>query len=275
MGLVQLIQPGSGTWAWGVSGVWGTGAWGDISDLVYTFPDGLSLKDNSFETRLDKQKLTFAHGRFTTGGEVDDRGPIVEGTIEVEARSDLRQLLNDMRVQCQMAKRLRIDTGSFLNLAKLYRFQDEPEKGFDWTVSRLRIEWQCDDPFWHSEAETTVTRTVSGDGTFTVDLTGMAKCVQGQHPRIKITSPIYLPVTTLQLTNTTDASLTMRYGDPNLGFGNSATIDCASGTCARSDGENTLRYFQGEWLRLVDGLNTFAYVGPACTIDFTWRHRWL
>lgn len=272
MRYVEILAGSSG----GVygAGVFGMSLYGSGSTLQ--LPPGLTLKDNSFETKIDRQDLLFADGRVSTGEEIEERKLVVEGYVDADSRAEHLALMNSLRYQCSLpGQRLRINAGHYINLARLRSFDDEAETGFDRALSKVKIEWQVDDPFWYAETEETRTVTLSGDGTFTIDLSALAPCYRGQHPRITISSPVFLPVATFQLTNVTDAGLTCRYGDPYLGFGNSATIDSVNGTVIRSDDENTIRYFEGEFLRLIPGVNSFAYVGPACDLTVTWRHRWL
>lgn len=245
-------------------------------DQTFQLPVGLTLKDNSFETKVERQDLLFADGRFSTGEEIDERKLVVEGYVEADDRAAHLALMQDLRYRCSLpGQRLRINSGQYINLARLRSFDDEPETGWDRTLSKVKIEWQVDDPFWYSETEQVRTFSLSGDGSFSVDLSAFPNCNRGQHPKIKISSPVFLPVATFQLTNTSDGGLTLRYGDPYLGFGNYATIDCVAGTATRSDGTNTIRYLEGEFLRLLGGVNNFAYVGPACDLEFRWRPRWL
>jgi len=268
----ELVAPGSGVWG---EGSWGTGVWGGGGDVVYTFPSGIALKENTFEQRIEKSKRIFSDGRMSFGEEVDDRDAVLEGLVDADTRLELLALLDDMRYRCQGPnQRLRINSGHFLNVAKLSKFEDEPERGFDRTVSRLRIVWQCDDPFWYSESLQSQSVSMAGNGTFTIDLSALPKCLRGQHPLITVTAPVYLPLPTFTLANTTDGGLQFRYADPLLTLGKSALIDCAAGTVVR-DGASSIRYFDGEFLRLVPGVNTFTYTGTACTLLFSWRHRWL
>ena len=269
---VELLQSGDG-------GVYGTGVFGlslyGAGDSI-KLPIGLTLKDNSFENKVDRQDLLFADGRVSYGEEVEEKKLVVEGYVEADDRAAHLALMNQLRYQASIpGQRLRINSGHYINLARLRSFDDEAETAWDRTLAKVKIEWQVDDPFWYSEDEETRTFSMGGDGTFSIDLSSLPNCYRGQHPQITIGSPVFLPVATFQLTNDSDGGLSCRYGDPYLGFGNSATIDSVYGTVTRSDDENTIRYFEGEFLRLVPGVNNFSYEGPACDLTFTWRHRWL
>ncbi|MBN9415978.1 MAG: hypothetical protein J0I12_11105 [Candidatus Eremiobacteraeota bacterium] len=273
---VELLQSGGGS-RYG-EGVFGLSIYGG-GDAVVQLPVGLVLKDNSFEAKIDRQDLMFADGRVSYGEEIEERKLVVEGYVDADDRAAHLALMNQIRYQaCLPGQRLRINTGHYINLARLRSLDDEPVEGMDRTVARVKIEWQVDDPFWYAESEETRTFAMGGNGSFQIDLSSLPNCHRGQHPQITISSPVFLPVGTSQITNVTDGGLTCRYGDPYLGFGNSATIDCVAGTVTRLDGTtktNTIRYFEGEFLRMVPGLNDFSYVGPACTLTFKWRPRWL
>lgn len=271
---VELVSQVAGS-VWGGGGTWGGGgSWGDCFRALQ-LPIGLTLKDNNLDFKVDREDLPFADGRVSYGEEVEERKIAAEGYVVADTRESLLSVMNALRYQAQIAKRLRINSGHYINLARLRGIDDEAEAGFDRTLTRVKIEWQVDDPFWYAEDLQAREFSISGDTTLLVDLTGLPDCFRGQHPQIIIQSPIYLPVGSVTLTNNSDGGLVLRYSDPSLGLGNSATIDCALATAKRSDGENTIRYFEGEWLRLVPGLNRISYVGPACTLTFKWRHRWL
>lgn len=271
--MVELIQPNAPL-SWGGGPVWGSGTWGGTGDLVTQLPPALRLTKAGFAQRVETAKRIFSDGRHSWGDEVDDREAIVEGLVETASRAEMLVLMDTLRHRCQIpGQRLRIDAGRFLALTRLREFEDEPLPGFDRAVTKLRLVWQCDNPYWQAETEQVRTVELSGNTDFEVSL-GLPRCLRGQHPRITVTAEPFLALGTFTLESLTDGGLQFRYSDPLLINGASAVIDCAAGTVTRGS-TNTLRYFEGEFLRLLDGVNTLRYTGIACTLEFRWRHQWL
>jgi len=255
---------------------WGTGIWGGN----YELPACLVLSDNNVDTKTDTWSLTFSDGNYSAGDEVKDRRAILTGTFMQMERATFRSMCDELRYQCSKPglKLQLVAGGPYLNLSHMLSFDEDPEALFDWTVAKLRVSWQCDDPFWYALTPEVRTIPLSGSGTFLVNAgagAGLKGCNRGVFPLIKCTAPTFLPVPSFTLTNNSDEGLQLRYSDPYLKNGNSATIDCVLGKATRSDGENTIRYMEGEFLRLLTRTNSFAYSGPACTLEFSWIPRWL
>jgi hypothetical protein len=243
-------------------------------------PDALLLGDNNQDTKAESWSLVFADGAFSAGDEIKPRKVVLEGTLGAVDRATFRAMADALRYTCSRpGLKLQLVTGGgYLHLSRLLGVDEDPERLFDWSVAKVRITWQCDDPFWYSPTLETRTFSPSGDTTLTVDAgpgAGLPECYRGVYPTITCTSPGYLPVPTFTLRNTTDEDLQLRYSDPYLKNGNYATIDCVNGLATRSDGANTIRYLEGEFLRLLTKSNALEYEGGACDLAISWRPRWL
>lgn len=265
---------GSGL-TWG-TGIWGSSTWG----ADYELPACLVLADNNVDTKTETWSLVFSDGTYSAGDEVKDRKAVLTGTFGQMDRATFRDLADEIRYQCSRpGLRLQLVAGGpYLNLAHMVSFDEDPEQLFDWSVAKLRVAWQCDDPFWYAPTPEVRTISLSGPDTFVIEAgagAGLKGCVRGVFPQIKCISPGFLPVSSFTLANLSDDGLQLRYSDPYLKNGNSATIDCVKGKATRSDGTNTIRFLEGEFLRLLTKSNTFSYNGPACTLEFTWVPRWL
>lgn len=256
---------------------WGTGVWGSGDILL---PDALLLTNNNQDIKADTWSLLFADGSASAGDEVKGRQAVLEGTFGALDRAAFRQLCDELRYTCSQPnlKLQLVPGGGYLNLGRLLGVDEDPERLMDWTVAKCRITWQCDDPFWYAEQMQTVTFNLTGNTTLTVEAgrnVGLPECWRGVHPLITVVSPGFLTVNTFTLRNVTDGGLQLRYSDPQLKNGKSATIDCIAGTATRDDGTNTLRYMEGEFLRLLTKRNTLEYEGTSCTLTISWRPRWL
>lgn len=253
--------------------VWGQGQYG--AD-VYTLPRSLTLRDNSFEVRRDRWELALADGARSEGGEIKDRRVAVEGNIYQGTRAATRALLDRIRYEASRPNlRLRMDSGRFIYLAGLESFSEDPEALWDWQACRLRLQWQCDDPFWYAEQTRSVTYSLSGNTVLSLDgLAGGRECVRGNHPVITLSPFSGESVPYFRLKNLSDEGAQFAYADPGLVGGQPVTINCVDGTVTRG-GENTVRYFEGDFIRLITGPNRLEYIGPAATLTIQWRPRWL
>ncbi len=271
--MARLIGPGS---SWG-SGTWGTSCWGGG---VLELPPALVMANNNQDTKVDQWSFLFGDGAFSAGDEIKARQVILEGTLGEMTRDAFRQAVDELRYQCSRPdlKLQLVPGGGYIHLAHLVGVDDDPEKLFDWSVAKVRITWLAADPFWYAEDLQTRTFELAGDTTLTIDAgknVGLQQCNRGVSPVITCTSPGFLPVASFTLRNLTDESLQCRYSDPLLKNGNSATIDCVAGTATRDDGTNTIRYFEGEFIRLLTKRNTLEYEGTQCSLTISWRPRWL
>ena len=266
---VTLFNAGSSSWG---SFVWGVDPLGGSS---YSLPSTLIFRADEQEMRLDTNTLAFADGAKTTGEELKDRRVSVEGMVASATRAAQLDLLDEIKYQIHRPNlRLTFDDGRYINLTKCRKFEADPEEITGRKIHNVRIEWQVDDPFWYATAEETRTFTVLGNTSFSVDaLTGLKKCMRGQSPLITVTSTPLGSLPTFTLANSSDGGLQFRYSDPDLTLGQAVKIDCRAGTVTRG-GANTIRYFEGEFMRLL-AADTLVYTGQPATIQFTWQHRWI
>lgn len=271
--MAKLLGTAGASWG---SGIWGTSICG-AGD--YELPGCLVMGDNNVDTKAETWSLTFSDGSYSAGDEVKARQAILTGTFMQMDRATFRTLCDELRYRCSVpGLKLQVNPGAYLNLGRMLSFDEDPAELWDWTVAKLRVSWHCDDPFWYATTAETRTISLSGSGTFLVNAgagAGLKRIYRGVSPQITCTAPSFLPVPSFTLTNETDEGLQLRYSDPYLKNGNSATIDCVRGTATRDDGQNTIRYLEGEFLRLLTRTNHFSYDGPACTLTFSWVPRWL
>ena len=141
------------------------------------------------------------------------------------------------------------------------------------TYAACRLVWAVADPFWYAANLQTQTGTLSGDGTISVTVNDAL----ANYP-----VPFTIEFTTggsedlsggITLEQTTDDGMTCTYADPGLQFGAKATLNMERLTCDL-DGVSSIRYFGGEFLRLLPGANTLTYTGGACSYKITYRERW-
>lgn len=129
----------------------------------------------------------------------------------------------------------------------------------------------CADPFWYADSETTEsTWTVtSSPDTDSYTNTGNVEVF----PTIEITASADLG-SGIELKNQTDDNTLFTYTDSSFTSGKKLTVNCKLGT-VNLDGTNTIRFFEGQFLRLLVGANTLEYTGGNCAIVLKHRDRWL
>lgn len=137
--------------------------------------------------------------------------------------------------------------------------------------SRGELELFCPDPFWYDEDETTEpTWTVtSSPDTEAVFNTGNVDVF----PVIEITAGADLSGG-IELKNETDGNALFTYIDSSFTSGKVLTVDCVDGT-VDLDGTNTVRFFEGQFLRLLAGSNSLQYTDGNCSIVVKHRDRWI
>lgn len=78
----------------------------------------------------------------------------------------------------------------------------------------------------------------------------------------------------IEMVNASDGNVLFSYTDSNFTSGKKLTVDCKEGT-VDLDGTNTIRFFSGQFLKLIAGTNTLKFTGDKCQITVKHRDRWL
>ncbi len=253
----------------------------DEADNFFQLPESLLFEQNDFDGKLEKQQIVFADGEWTEGEEIKGRTVSVRGRVGSADRYSRE--FSDREIRFWASKKnlklYRENTSTFIKLARLQSFDHKWVAMFDNEISDISITWQCDSPFWYlNDLRQYLFYPDSDPFSFNLDTTayGDSSCVRGQVPIITVTADQGYDVPSFTIKNFSDDSLQLRYSDPNLTTGHAAIIDCEKGTVLRDDATHrTERYMEGEFLRLVNGVNYFEYQGPPATISILWRPRWL
>lgn len=245
---------------------------GDATD-AYILPATLTLQSDDADLRFREEQRVWQHGSVPYGEEWDARDIVLAGTVWEDSTAEMQALLRALRQKAARPdQRLRIDTGTYINVSRLRRMDARPVDLTGRSLMDVRLVWRATDPFWYSETQASHVEELSGSDSFTVD-TGSTATVD-MYPVISITAPSGGSVSSLTLSNETDDDQAFGYDDAGLTDGASVVIDSGAGTVSRG-GTNTIRYYSGGWLRLKPGENTLAYTGNACTITLTWHTRWI
>jgi len=242
----------------------------DSSSVVYTFNESFEFKGNDYRYSSSISKRAFAHGGIDTGsGHADAQRVRLNGWIfgatDTAHRDDYDALLRAITKEDQ---ELRWGAHPrFIKVKRVRSMRQEFEENIE-TVSKVRIDFQTEDPFWHFEIPNSIATAMNSPvSTFTLINSGNVD-----------TFPTFTIVSSdsnaagLTLRNVSDDSNLMVYTDINLTADTTLTIDNAVGTVARGS-INTLRNFTGQFIRLVTGANTFEFTGAKALLTAVYRER--
>lgn len=241
----------------------------------YTLPATLTIENDDADFRFKEEERAFQHGSVAFGQEWEARDITVAGTVKADSATDARSLLRAIRkAAARPDQRLRLDADAdhYIVAARLRRMDARWVDLTGRTLADVRLVWRATNPFWQAATPGSHTEELTGDGTFTVDTDLLATVPMS--PVVTVTAPSSGSVPSVRLTNDTDEGQAFLYEDLQLEDGAVLVIDCGAGIVTR-DGENTIRFLSGGWLRLLPGENVLAYEGDACALTLTWRPRWI
>lgn len=154
--------------------------------------------------------------------------------------------------------------------ARMSGFDIEPARGSDRSVMECDLSMKCASPFFISAgASYSAGFTVSGT-TYSFEVYSGGNVFS--EPKIMI-FPIGGTITdAIKLTNITDGSAFLRYRG-TLPDGATLEID-SSGMTVLNNGVDGISYFEGNFLNLVAGTNSFQFVGSNCRVTVEHKYRW-
>jgi hypothetical protein len=228
----------------------------DSNGIVYTFDDSFRVEGLPFSIRINNQEIAFSHGAKDTGdNKVSVRQVVLTGLIH-DSDADT----HDSKLQALYTALTKINLQLYWNVAKyinvksLKSFASKNVQGADGYVTEVTLTLNCVDPFFYNV--TPNARFVflnSSPQTFVVSNPGSIDAfpIFGMTTRVSNVS--------FALANIT-AGLSFAYSDAGFTAGKTISINCQLGEVENS-GLNTIRYFEGMFLPLLPGDNTFSYVG--------------
>lgn len=261
---------------WSESGEWRqNSSWGGTVGDSLELPASLRLESTECSFRSRSEERGYLAGSFVFGEEWDEREITVEGEVYAATHEDLRALERAIKAFAGRPNlKLKYDADQYINLSRLrgkVTWDYLPQSGK--TMAMVRLRWLCGDPFWYATDLVTQSVSLTGDDTIPVTVSAGSQPV---HPVFTFTVPSGGDLTDgFGLEQTTDDGMNFEYADPATDVEDVVvTVDCEQQTVSR-DGTNSLRYFQGELLRLLPGMNTLTYTGPAVDFALTYRPRWI
>lgn len=166
--------------------------------------------------------------------------------------------------------RLTVNPGRYAELAQLVDVQEKFLAGYHFVGAKFRIRFLQEKPFWVDSAETIVTEIIAGSPTtFNVTNAGGLDV----QPEIRITAAADAPLINIQ--NNTDDSRNFDYNDELFLNTEETRINSELGTVTLVGTGNRIAKFDGQWLRLIPGVNSLTYTGANATIEVIFRNRYL
>lgn len=243
----------------------------DQDSVQYTMPQANFIGGFLSTVKRKMQNLAFAHGAKDLGDKKLSSRSIRIRSIVTGADAAAYQTAwdNFMQAMAKPNQTFAYKTGRYINVDSIN------VRSHSFIIGDLKaqaeIELFCGDPFWYSDnltTESTWTVTSSPDTEAFTNSGNIDVC-----PIIEITANADLG-SGIQLKNQTDGNVLFSYGDSAFTSGKKLIVNCQNGT-VDLDGINTIRFFSGQFLKLLAGANTLEYTGGNCSIVIKHRDRWL
>lgn len=134
-------------------------------------------------------------------------------------------------------------------------------------LSQIEIDLLALDPFWYYKSLSSKGEDCPTPPKQFVVLNGGNYSV---YPVIKVTANANN--SDMSIKNITDGDVLFSYQDTGFTTGKELLVDCKDGT-VKLEAANTIRYFNGQFLRLLPGNNTIEYNGADAHVSFEWYKR--
>ena len=238
----------------------------------YTFNYSFFIKERSININNKIEKLAFSHGGIN---EAD--GFTEPTTLEVEGI-----IYGDTSLLCE--QNFKALNSAFLEGGKLSINDDIVSRYIDVSPAKISSEWirypfvksvnilfNIEFPFFLDTAETTQPAVLTGNTTFTIDATGSVANIL---PVINVIAHS-VDIPNFKLQNTTDGGIFIEYVNPYFITGDKVEINNSLGTIKRNGIDEIAFFYDGSFLRLKPGVNTFVWTGQAATLEFIFRKTYV
>ena len=250
---------------------------------VFTVPNTITYRDNSFEFSNKFVQSAFRPGALPTTSLLERRPITIEGEVFMDTRADLEELERQFkRAAIRPHLKLGLDDEKYINLSALKDFSWIYRQKSGRTFAFVKVTWEAGYPFWYrwerQEAVITTDPTDFGDEyngfTVTVDEDLATWPI---YPWISFVAAGSTIEADWSLTNGTDSDANFTYGN-DVTSGNTVIVHCEAGTVGGSGGQG-IQHFSGQFIRLLPGANALVFAagvgGLEFDITFQWRERWL
>ena len=245
----------------------------DIDGNTYNFPPSFWISSEATTTSKNIVNRTYAvGGKNKADGFLQTKVLAINGALRADSLSALDTLKRAFSKAVLKGGKLTVSddtvsryievTAPDISFVLGYRYEYE-----------ISILFLCEDPFWRDSSYTTVSNTVTGNDTLTINATGSDYLTL---PIITISNDQSSDNPGVVLVNTSDGSMRFVYNDPLFIDGDTLIINCEEGTIKKNNNDaigNTVP--PTRFLRLQPLSNSIRYEGSACTIDFSFQKVYL
>jgi len=234
----------------------------------WELPNNFHLTDAGFEKRMELTERAFSDGGINKGDDmIDIRSLKLEGELLANSDGEYDSKWNELILKMTQVE-FYLEDGSWqILIAGAKRIDQTFDKSLRKRLGQIEIELVASDPFWeHKDLSTKEESCPAPPEEFVVTNDGSYVA----YPVITITANANNPNMTLK--NITDNNAIFSYIDSGFLITKVLVVDCKKGT-VKLDGTNTIRYFAGQFLRLLPGNNTIRYEGANATVKFEFYRR--
>jgi len=235
---------------------------------TWDLPGNFHLVDVGFQRRMDLVAKAFSDGGADRGDDmIDIRELSLEGQLFADTDSQYDNKWDELVIKLTQ-KDFYLEDGDWRILIAWARILGQTfPRGLRKRLGEIEIELIVLDPFWYYKNLSSKGENCPTPPTQFVVLNGGSCAV---YPIIKIIANASNPDMTVK--NITDGDVLFSYQDNGFTIGKELVVDCKEGT-VELDGTNTIRYFNGQFVRLLPGNNTIEYNRVDAHISFEWYKR--
>lgn len=241
----------------------------DLQSNRYDFNNTWHQVGLPWAKRSRMRELAYAHGGVDgADGKVKGRAIRLRGIIHGDTIAEYECQRRDLFAM--LAKddlQLSTVTTKYLKVKRAVAISDTAIAGRYLTAAELEIRFLLENPFWVYASQVIDTQTIaSSPYQWQVNNDKNIEVA----PILEITASA--SCTDVTVKNITDNNRSFDYDDTSFTSGVVVTADCEEGTVDR-DATNTIRFFDGRFLRLLPGPNTLEYTGGNCTFKTKFYKR--
>ena len=117
---------------------------------VFTVPNTITYRDNSFEFSNKFVQSAFRPGALPTTSLLERRPITIEGEVFMDTRADLEELERQFkRAAIRPHLKLGLDDEKYINLSALKDFSWIYRQKSGRTFAFVKVTWEAGDPFWY------------------------------------------------------------------------------------------------------------------------------
>ncbi|MCX5657843.1 MAG: phage tail family protein [Candidatus Omnitrophica bacterium] len=235
---------------------------------IYNLPASFCLTDLSFNKRINIGGKAYMDGGVNKGdGMFAVRYFQLEGSLWGESDSAYDTKFDELILKLSQEDFYLRDGNWQILINHAHAVDHSPDPGLRKRNTEISFKMVALNPFWYYRTITTITE----------------ECSETPHDFVinNINSYLIYPVITItaninnssfSLKNKTDGNALFSYEDIGFLEDDELIIDCQEGTVER-EGTDSIRYFDGQFLKLLAGNNELEYTGVAVTLKFEWYRR--